>query len=246
MLTADRKSLLLNRLATDGRLIARDLAADFNTSEDTIRRDLRELAQGGHLTRVHGGALPASPTHRPLAQRRPLHRDVKDRLARKAVALIQPGMTVIIDGGTTNLALIMHLPLPLEATIITHSPSIAAALEYHANLQVILIGGTLFRHSMVAIGATTHQGFARLSADLCCLGVTGVHPQAGLTTGNFDEAEVKAQMIRSAAKTIVMVTPDKIGTASSFQIAPLSAAHALVSTSQAPDWLPAETAHLQA
>jgi DeoR/GlpR family transcriptional regulator of sugar metabolism len=246
MLTEDRKSLLLTRLAGEGRLIARNLAAELAVSEDTIRRDLRDLASDGLLTRVHGGALPTSPTHRPLAQRRPLHTAAKAQLARKAASLITPGMTVILDGGTTHLALITQLPPTLPATIITHSPPIAAALEHHANIEVILIGGTIYRLSMVALGATTQLGFARLHADLCLLGLTGLHPDAGLTTGNFDEAQIKAQMIRSAAKTIVLVTPDKIATASPFQIAPLNALHTLVSTEPRPDWLPATTTHLQA
>lgn len=246
MLTEDRKSILLARLAAEGRLIARDLAAEFNTSEDTIRRDLRGLARTGLLTRVHGGALPASPTHRPLAQRRPMHPELKDRLGRKAATLIQPGMTVILDGGTTHIALISHLPKLLQATIITHSPPIATALEHHVNIDIILIGGTIFRHSMVALGATAHQGFARLHADLCFLGVTGIHPDAGLTTGHHDEAQIKSQMILSAAKAVVLATPDKIATASPFQIAPCTVLHSLITTTPRPDWLPTKTNHLHA
>ncbi len=155
-------------------------------------------------------------------------------------------MTVILDGGTTHLALIARLPLDLRATIITHSPPIAAALEGHSNIDIILIGGTIYRLSMVALGATAHLGFARLRADLYFLGVTGLHPDAGLTTGNFDEAQIKSQMIRSANKTVVLVTPDKVGTASPYQIAQINALHALISTEARPDWLPTVTAHLHA
>jgi DeoR/GlpR family transcriptional regulator of sugar metabolism len=60
VLTTQRKKLILSRLAADGQVVAKDLAQEFDTSEDTIRRDLRELARGGKLQRVHGGALPAS------------------------------------------------------------------------------------------------------------------------------------------------------------------------------------------
>lgn len=236
MLTTQRKALLLDRLRAEGRLVARDLAQDLGTSEDTIRRDLRELAAEGLLTRVHGGALPASPTHRPLHDRATMQTEAKQQLGRKGAALIQPGQVVILDGGTTHLAVVQALPPGLAATIVTHSPTIAAALEPFAALEVILIGGRLMRHSMVALGAAAQDGFAHIRADLCLLGVTGVHPEAGLTTGDHEEALIKRRMMQSAGETVVLATPDKLGTASAYQIAPLDQAR-VITAGDAPGWL---------
>ncbi len=244
MLTTQRKALLLGRLSRDGRLVAAELAVEFETSEDTIRRDLRDLAADGHLTRVHGGALPASPTHRPMPDRRILHRQEKARLGRAAARLILPGQIVLMDGGTTHLALVAALPAGLRCTIVTHSPGIAAALEPFAGIEVLILGGTLMRHSMVALGSATAEGYARIRADLCFLGVTGLHPETGLTTGHAEESALKSRMIRSAAETIVLATPDKIGKASAYSIAPLSAISVLVSEGLSPDWLPAGVTHL--
>ncbi|EYD76164.1 transcriptional regulator, DeoR family [Rubellimicrobium mesophilum DSM 19309] len=98
MLTRERKALLLDRLAVEGRLVAATLAVELQVSEDTIRRDLRELAAEGRLTRVHGGALPASPTHRPLAERGAMQPEAKVRLGRRAAELIRPGQIIIVDG----------------------------------------------------------------------------------------------------------------------------------------------------
>ena len=246
MLTTQRKSLLIERLKADGRLMASQLAAELNCSEDTIRRDLRELAAHGQLLRVHGGALPASPTHRPLQMRRGIEPAAKDRLARRAAPLIRDGMVVILDGGTTHQALIRHLPLTLRATIITHSPAIAAALEFHEDTEVVLIGGTLYRHSMVALGAATQEAYAAIRADLCMIGVTGLHPEAGLTTGHREEALIKRRMIASAAETVLLATPDKIGAASPFTLAGLKDLATLITTGPAPDWLPATVTHLSA
>ena len=109
MLTTQRKAMLLDRLARDGRLVATDLAAELDVSEDTIRRDLRDLAAEGRLVRVHGGALPASPTHVPLARRREMQAPEKARLGRAGARLIRRGQVVIVDGGTTHLALIAAL-----------------------------------------------------------------------------------------------------------------------------------------
>src|SRR5690242_19137811 len=128
MLTQQRKKLLLDRLAKDGRIIAKDVSRELTLSEDTIRRDLRELAAEGLLQRVHGGALPASPTIANLAARRSMATEEKQRLGRKAATLISRNQRVFIDGGTTHIELIRALPLDLGLTVITHSPTIASAL----------------------------------------------------------------------------------------------------------------------
>ena len=183
MLTAQRKQLLLERLRRDGRIVAKDLSVELDLSEDTIRRDLRELASEGLLQRVHGGALPASPTVANLATRRGMATDEKRRLGAKAAGLITGSQRIFIDGGTTNLELVASLPLDLAVTVITHSPAIAAALEPHHAIEVIVIGGKLFRHSMVTVGAAALEAIARLHIDVCFIGVTGLHRQRARQQG---------------------------------------------------------------
>jgi DeoR/GlpR family transcriptional regulator of sugar metabolism len=218
MLTEQRKQLLLDRLARDGRIVAKELSAELRLSEDTIRRDLRELAGEGRLTRVHGGALPASPTVVNLAARRSMATDEKSRLGQKAASLIQRRQRVFIDGGTTHLELVRALPLDLDFTVITHSPTIAAALEPHQAVEVILIGGRLFRHSMVAVGAEALEQIQRLRIDLGFVGLTGLHPEEGGTTGDFEEAAIKRAMIARSAETVVLVTAEKLGAVSAFNV----------------------------
>lgn len=246
MLTSQRRALLLDRLARDGRLVASDLAADLRVSEDTIRRDLRDLAAEGRLLRVHGGALPLSPTHQPVTRRMGMEAEAKSRLARAAADLIQPGQVVILDGGTTHLAVVAALPRVLAFTVVTHSPGIAAALEEFDRIEVILFGGRLFRHSMVAMGAATVAGYAGLRADLCFLGVTGVHAEAGLTTGDAEEAALKRVMVSAAAEVVVLATPDKLGAASPWVIGPVAWLSRLVSPGDRPGWLPGAVDHLSA
>jgi DeoR/GlpR family transcriptional regulator of sugar metabolism len=246
MLTAQRKTWMIEKLGRDGRLVATELAGELSVSEDTIRRDLRDLAAEGLLVRVHGGALPASPTHLSLARRSTMQPEAKARLGRAGAALIRPQQVVILDGGTTNLALVAHLPVDLRCTVVTHSPGIAAALEPFAGIDVTLFGGRLFRHSMVAMGASTVAGYASLRADLCLLGVTGVHPEAGLTTGDAEEAALKQAMLRSAAETIVLATPDKVGTVSPWGVAGLDRLSQLVTLGDRPAWLPPVIEHQRA
>ncbi len=101
MLTTQRKSFLLDILRAEGRVVAKEAAERLALSEDTIRRDLRELAAAGKLQRVHGGALPASAALGPLSERRRIGDAGKAAIGRVAAALVQPGSVVVVDGGTT-------------------------------------------------------------------------------------------------------------------------------------------------
>lgn len=246
MLTTSRKTLLLDRLQRDGQVSVTALAQELGLSEDTLRRDLRDLASEGKLVRVHGGAVPASPTHQPMAARAGLHHAGKAALVRAAARLIRPGMVVIVDGGTTHALLAAALPRDLTCTIVTHSPTVAASLEQNQGVEVVLLGGRLFRHSMVVMGAETAAAFGRVRADLCLLGVTGVHPGLGLTTGDSAEAGLKRVMMECAGESVVLATPDKIGRASPWQIAGLDQMATLICDGARPEWLPPQVAHLAA
>jgi DeoR/GlpR family transcriptional regulator of sugar metabolism len=244
MLTTSRKAALLGRLSKDGQLAVTPLALEFGVSEDTLRRDLRDLASEGKLVRVHGGAVPASPTHQPVAARRNLHGQEKTLLARAGARLIENGLIVIVDGGTTHDELAASVPHDRRCTIVTHSPAVATSFEFHERIEVVLVGGLLFRHSMVAMGPDTADAFGRIRADICLLGVTGVHPELGMTTGDSNEASLKRIMMNAAAETIVLATSDKIGNASPWGIAPLAALSTLVTSGDRPAWLPKEIAHI--
>lgn len=237
MLTAQRKQLILGRLATHGQIVAGELALELGTSEDTIRRDLRELAQQGKLQRVHGGALPASAATGDLRVRQQVSTDEKQALGRYGAQLIKPGQVVMLDGGTTAIQVARQLPADLRATVITHSPNVAVELAAHRHVEIIVLGGRLFRHSMVNVGASVIEAAARFRADLFFLGVTGVHPEAGLSTGDAEEADVKRALHARAAETVVLASSEKLLSASAFVIAPMKALSLLV----VPDGTPAKT-----
>src|SRR3984885_14242097 len=221
MLTAQRKKLILSRLSSEGLIVAKDLAYELSTSEDTIRRDLRELAQGGKLQRVHGGALPASAAVGDLQVREQVSPQDKIDLGRAGASMIRTKQVVILDGGTTALQVARHLATDLRATIVTHSPTVAVEAAKHPHVDIIMLGGRLFRHSMVNVGAALIDAASRLRADLYFMGVTGVHPKAGLSTGDAEEAAVKRALHERAAETIVLASAEKLMAASPFLVAPL-------------------------
>jgi DeoR/GlpR family transcriptional regulator of sugar metabolism len=220
MLAAERRDHLLGLLTREGKIVAKEVAARLGISEDSVRRDLRDLAAEGLCQRVYGGALPASPAVADYAARQALAPDGKRRVAAVAAGLVRPGGAVILDGGTTALAVAGALPPELDCTVITHSPTIASALLEHPRAEVFLLGGRLFKHSAVTCGAAAVEAARNVSADLCLLGVTGVHPEAGLTTGDADEAAMKRALAGRAADTYVLASSEKIGAASRFRVLP--------------------------
>ena len=135
MLAAQRRDLLLDRLRRDGRVVAKDLAVELGVSEDSVRRDLRELAAAGLCQRVYGGALPVSPAIADHAGRERVEPASKERVAAAAARLVEPGSTAIIDGGTTALAVVRALPLMAS----TMPPSFSSSFPRPMLLMVVVV-----------------------------------------------------------------------------------------------------------
>lgn len=126
----------------------------------------------------------------------------KVSLAKAAVKLISAGQIIFLDGGTTNAQLARHLPHEIALTVVTHSPSIAVELANHPLVQVEIIGGRLFKHSVVAMGATTLDAIENVRIDAYFMGVTGLHPDTGATTGDHEEAALKRRICRQSSETV--------------------------------------------
>ena len=131
------------------------------------------------------------------------------------------------------------LPKSLACTVITHSPTIAAALPEH-EAEVFVLDGRLFKHSAVACGAAAVEAAGRVSADLLLLGVTGVHATAGLTTADAEEAAMKRALAARAAETYVLASAEKVGAASRYGVLPWEEASGVVTDVGAVDHTIAE------
>lgn len=227
-LAAERRQHILDVLFRNGKVLAAALSQELGVSEDTIRRDLRELAEAGQLQRVHGGALLRSPI--PHAWQAREHRGMpeKDAIARAALRLIRNHQVIILDGSTTTLQVARHLPLELVATVITNSPPIALALSEHSGVEVVLIGGRLFKASLVTTGGAAMEALQRLRADLCLLGVCSLAPEHGISVPDQEESFIKRQMIQSSAEVAALVSGEKLGTVAPYIVAPVSELNYLV------------------
>jgi DeoR/GlpR family transcriptional regulator of sugar metabolism len=237
LLSAERRQAILDALARDGKVVAAQLVRELGVSEDTVRRDLRELAAQGLVQRVHGGALAPAPQPGSFAHRRETCSAEKAALAQAAVALLEDARVVLLDGSTTNLELARRLPRDRALTVLTNSPPIAAALAEHPSADVVMIGGRLDKRAQVTTGAAAVDFIRSVRADACVLGVCALHPEAGLSTDELDEAQVKRAMIESSADVIALATADKLSAGSPYVVAPVSELTHLVAEAAAPDEL---------
>ena len=219
MLTDERHQIIRAQLAAKGRVLAGELAARFGVSEDTVRRDLRELAKVGECRRVYGGAVAPAPFAGRSASAAPQASEEKARLAGAAVKLLSPRQTLFIDGGTTNIAIARAIPQDLELTVATNAVGVASALSEHGLVDLIILGGSFDRELGVCVGGDTLRAVAQLSADLFFLGSCGVDAVRGATAFDSAEAEVKRAMAGNSAGIVIAATTDKLATAAPFRVA---------------------------
>lgn len=211
-----RRKAILAKLEARGKVAVADLATDFQVSDVTIRKDLQELEGLSLLRRVHGGAvrMHRSKWNLPIEVREASHASAKEALAASAVSYVKNGDSVILDAGTTTLALARKLSeTATNLTVITNSLPVIAELSSAPGIELISLGGSVRRHSLAMIGPLTVAALERLHADVVFLGATGADIERGLCTPNLVEAETKAAMARCATKRVALVDRSKIGAA---------------------------------
>lgn len=233
-----RQQHILERLARDGRVLAIDLARQLGLSEDTIRRDLRELAAAGLCRRVYGGALPCSPPSGTLIQRegeRPAHKAALGQAAAALIATImQRGDVLFLDAGSTNMAIARALPPGLGISVVTNAPHIAAILVSTEDIELVMIGGRIDRGNGAALGARALRDLDAIRFDVAILGACAIGAASGLAAFDFEDAELKRAASRSASIVVAAVTSEKLDTAAPFRIIPAELVTHLVVEADAP------------
>lgn len=220
-LVDERRKAILDTIERDGRALSVELARALNTSEDTIRRDLRDLDIAGLLRRVHGGAVKRIPGEPPLSERDKREPARRAALALAVSSLIEPSDTVLIDAGSTNLALARSLRDGCAAAIVTNSPQIALALDGFQRTRIVLIGGSYSPQCGAALGPQALAAIADMRPTIGFIGVCGLDPQQGLFGADFDEAQLKRSMFAACGRRVVMVLTERLQRSAPFAIAPL-------------------------
>ncbi|WP_027816348.1 DeoR/GlpR family DNA-binding transcription regulator [Paraburkholderia bannensis] len=229
-----RRELIASRLAAGQAVVAATLAAEFDVSEDAIRRDLRALAAEGRCRRVYGGALPLSAASAPMAARMDEARERKAALAAAAVAQVQRGELLFLDSGSTHLALVELLPDDYELSVATNSIDIAAALLRRADIRLILVGGEVNPVVGGSVDAAAVASVLNLHIDRCFLGACAVSPQEGVSAYEFADATFKRAVLSCSRHAIVLSTTDKLDGRASHRVAALDAIACVVLEHDAP------------
>ncbi len=217
MLKKERQAYILHQVSLHNSVLSADLSTSIHVSEDTIRRDLNELAENGKVIKVHGGAL--SKSFNSFYLRSDVYNaDSKKIIAEKAASLIKDGMFILTGGGTTIIEMARLLPENLKATFLTGS--IPAAYEYsqHPNIEVIFIGDKIAKKSQIAVGGEAITRIKHIKADLCFLGINALDPENGITDNDWDVVQVKKAMIESSAQTVVLTISEKLNSHQSIRI----------------------------
>ncbi|UYQ94614.1 DeoR/GlpR family DNA-binding transcription regulator [Chitinophaga horti] len=210
MLKEERQTFIMRQINLHNKVLSADLSAMLSVSEDTVRRDLKELAEEGKVLKVHGGAIGKS-FHYPFNGNSEVYAlDAKQQIAAKAIRLLKDDMFILTGGGTTMIEFAKKIPENLRATFFTISPLVAIQLAEHSELTVITIGGQLSKSSNVHIGSSVINQLADIKVDLCLFGTNGLSVQEGMTDSDWEVVQVKKAMLRASKKMAVMSIAEKL------------------------------------
>lgn len=218
MLKRERQAYILHQVNLHNKVLSTDLSQSINVSDDTIRRDLVELADEGKLVKVHGGALSPSFHSGPYASKKIYSYDQKKIIAHKAVQLIKNGMFVLTSGGTTIIELARSLPPNLQATFISGSLPVVFEYMNHPTIEAIMIGDKISKSSKITVGMEAISRIRQLKADLCFLGINALNVQDGVSDNDWEVVQIKKAMIESSRKVVCLTISEKIDSRQPIQI----------------------------
>jgi len=179
---------------------------------------LNELAENGLLQKVHGGAIPKSPSPYKLIERINILHEEKIVLAKKAQQFFKDDQLIILDNGSTNMELARLMSPNLKATIFTTSIPIGQILCQHPNIELFMLGGKVFKDAQNTYGTEVIELLSKIRANVFVLGVCGIHHKIGITMPDWGESVVKRKMVEVSTKVIALVTADKINTAYNYMV----------------------------
>ncbi len=253
MYSAERRQEIMKLIAKDDRVNVADLATYFGISRSSIRRDLNQLHHSGLLSRSYGGALRAAISasatgsangyshlyentyEAPFNERQISHPDEKERIGRAAAQLVQPDETIFLDGGTTVECMTPYLAGIRHLTVVTYGLNIVNRLLVFAQINVIVIGGTLHRRSQTFGGTLALDNLQNhnIRFDKAFVAAGGISVEAGVTNATLEEIPIKRRAIRTAGEAILLADSSKIGVARTGLMVQVEEIHHLITGAQA-------------
>ncbi|MEP3387450.1 MAG: DeoR/GlpR family DNA-binding transcription regulator [Reichenbachiella sp.] len=218
MLKEERQHIILEEIANNNKVHSNTLSKKLNVSEDTIRRDLKELSEIGHIKKVHGGAM-ANPTV-PEAITSQKISDQREHLviAQKASGILESHKVIVMEGDESNLILAGILPPDFSATVFTNSLKVATRLFEYPNIETFMLGGKISRRSPVTSGLEVMDALADIHADICLLEASSLHHDIGMTDGDRERAQIKKKIISHSSNVITMCLSRRVGSIKPFKV----------------------------
>lgn len=221
LMQGERLAAVLTHIETQGRIRVNEAASRFGVSAETVRRDLKLLASKGRVELVRGGAILTGREVYPTAQREHLpsvelrareNEAEKEAIGRQAAELVGDGQVVLLDGGTTTMAVARYLKPKRNLTVVTNNLLVAQEIGRRAGWRTHVIGGELSPSSMSLVGLSAVQGLQNVAVDVAFLGAAGVSSAGGFTSPDPFESELKRGMMAIARKVVVVADHTKLAT----------------------------------
>ncbi|MGK5639042.1 DeoR/GlpR family DNA-binding transcription regulator [Streptomyces sp. URMC 126] len=233
---AERRQLILEMVRANGAVSLRELARVVQTSEVTVRRDVRALEAEGLLDRRHGGAvLPGGFTRESgFPQKSHLATAEKTAIADLAASFVEEGEAVVVGAGTTTQELARRLARVPGLTVVTNSLLVAQALAHANRVEVVMTGGTLRGSNYALVGSGAEQSLQGLRVSRAFLSGSGLTAERGLSTSNMLSASVDRALVQAAAEVVVLADHSKLGTDTMFQTVPTDVITRLVTDEPPP------------
>lgn len=223
-----RQSEILGIARAEGRVVVEDLAARFDVTLQTIRRDLTELADAGHLDRVHGGAVARTGvTNLGYEQRRRMNEAAKTAIARACAAAIPENCSIIMNLGTTTEAVARELLHHRSLTVVTNNMNVANILAANPGCEIMVAGGALRRSDGGLVGELTTQFFEQFKVDYAVIGASALDRDGDLLDFDLAEVRVSKAIIRQARQTYLVCDHSKLDRSAPARLASLSELTAL-------------------
>ncbi|HIU63544.1 MAG TPA: DeoR/GlpR transcriptional regulator, partial [Candidatus Avacidaminococcus intestinavium] len=213
MLADQRRQIILEELQRNNSVVIVDLAEKLAVTPMTIRRDLVLLEKQGIVEKTHGGAVlsESSIRERTYLKRKEVRTPEKQRIAKAAVRLVEQGMCICLDAGTTNyeLALLLIERKFSELTVITNDLLIAYSLGQNSNYQVLLLGGMLENANGLTCGYFAKEMMKNMRVDICFVGTQAVSEELMVMTANIDKVELKQYYLTNARIKVLLADGSK-------------------------------------
>lgn len=240
MLAIERKNEILAKLRADQRVLVSELAAHYNVTEETIRRDLDKLEKEGYATKTYGGAIWGNSTKTDLSYtiRNKTNVEAKNIIADLVCGFVDDGDHLMLDDSSTSLYIAKKLKEKKALTVITNSVELVVELSAVEGWTIMLTGGRLKPESLALVGGQTQESLSKYHVDKVIMSCKGIDLDAGVTDSSEFHSQTKQSMLRAAKKRILALDGSKFDKISFVNIAPLGTYDLVVTNARPPEqWL---------